>query len=68
MCGGIEVALDNVTGLGYFIEAEAKGDFKDETEAKKECINFLNKLGIKDVENNYIKKGYPELYLENQKN
>ena len=67
MCGGIEIALDNVTGLGYFIEAEAKGDFKNEAEAKEECIKFLEELGINNVEENRIKTGYPELYLENQK-
>ena len=33
MCNKIEVALDKIKGLGYFIEAEAKGDFKDFTEA-----------------------------------
>jgi len=65
MCDGIEVALDNVTGLGYFIEAEAKGDFKDEKEAKEECKKFLENLGIKEVEENRIKTGYPELFLEN---
>ena len=35
MCGDIEVALDNIKGLGYFIEAEAKEDFQDAIEAKK---------------------------------
>lgn len=40
MCGNIEVALDNVKGLGYFVEAEAKGDFKTNAEAKKACISF----------------------------
>lgn len=28
MCGNIEVALDEVKDLGYFIEAEAKGDLR----------------------------------------
>ncbi len=69
MCGNIEVALDNVTGLGYFIEAEAKGDFKDEKEARKACSDFLEGLGIDNVEENSIKTGYPELLLlENKKN
>jgi adenylate cyclase, class 2 len=62
MCGNIEVALDNVIGLGHFIEAEAKGDFKDTKEAKKACIDFLENLGIKDVENKQIKMGYPQLF------
>jgi len=66
MCGDIEVALDNIKGLGYFIEAEAKGDFKDSAEAKKACINFLENLGIQDVENKQIKMGYPQLLLENK--
>lgn len=64
MCGDIEVALDDIKGLGYFIEAEAKGDFKDTKEAKNACITFLESLGIKDVENTQIKKGYPQLLLE----
>jgi len=32
--------------------------------AKKECINFLKKLGVKNVEKNHIKKGYAVLLLE----
>jgi len=64
MCGDIEVALDSVKDLGSYIEAEAKGDFRDNKEAKKECIKFLENLGIKDVQNTQIKKGYPELLFE----
>jgi adenylate cyclase class 2 len=66
MCGGIEVALDTIKNLGTFVEAEAKGDFKDDKEAKKACIDFLENLGIKDVENTQIKRSYPELFFENQ--
>lgn len=66
MCGDIEVALDEIKGLGPFIEAEAKGDFKNNAEAKMACINFLEDLGIKDVEKNKINKGYPVLLLENR--
>lgn len=68
MCGGIEVALDYIKDLGYFIEVEAKGDFKDSVEAKKACINFLENLGIKDIENKQIKMGYPQIYWESKKN
>ena len=69
MCGDIEVALDQVKDLGYFIEAEAKGDFKDEKEARKACSDFLESLGIDNIEENSIKTGYPELLsLENKKN
>ena len=64
MCGKIEVALDKIKELGDFIEAEAKGDFKNEAEAKVECIKFLESLGIKDVEKNYIKQGYADMLIE----
>ena len=64
-CGRFEVALDKIKGLGSFIEVEAKNDFfKNNIEAKIECINFLKKLGVKNVEKNHIKKGYPVLLLE----
>jgi predicted adenylyl cyclase CyaB len=63
MCGDIEIALDDVVGAGFFVEAEAKGDFKDEKEAKKACIDFLENLGIKDVEKNQVKIGYPQMFL-----
>ncbi|MDP2789132.1 MAG: class IV adenylate cyclase [bacterium] len=65
MCNNIEIALDDIKGLGTFVEAEAKGNFQNLIEAKKACIDFLENLGIKDVENNQIKKGYSELFLEN---
>ena len=65
ICGGIEIALDEVKGLGSFVEAEARGDFKNDEKSKKACIDFLENLGIKDVENTQIKKGYPQLFLEN---
>lgn len=66
-CGNIEVALDKVEGLGCFIEAEAKGDFKDSTEAKQTCLKFLEELGIENAGDKEIKKGYPVLYLEKNK-
>jgi adenylate cyclase class 2 len=64
VCGNLEIALDDIKGLGYFVEVEAKGDFGSTAEARRECISFLKELGIKDVEGNYIKKGYPVLLLE----
>ena len=63
-CGDVEVALDKIEGLGTFIEAEAKGDFKDATQAKHACLKFLKELGIENAENREIKKGYPVLFLE----
>lgn len=64
MCGDIEIALDNIKGLGYFVEAEAKGNFKTMEEARGACVRFLEKLGIKDAEKKEINKGYPVLVLE----
>ncbi|MFA6189902.1 MAG: class IV adenylate cyclase [Candidatus Staskawiczbacteria bacterium] len=66
MCGDIEVALDEVKDLGFFIEAEAKGDFKDALEARIACAKFLEDLGIKDVEKNQINLGYPNLILNSK--
>lgn len=63
-CGNFEVVLDDVAGLGLFLEVEAKEGFKDTIKAKDECISFAKKLGIENVENNHIKKGYPVLLLE----
>jgi len=63
-CGDIEVALDKIKGLGNFIEAEAKGDFKDAIQAKQSCLKFLEDLGIKDAKVKEIKKGYPMMILE----
>ena len=64
MCGNVEVALDDVKGLGCFVEAEAKGEFESPEQARKECINLLKKLGIENDDSIQIKKGYPHLILE----
>lgn len=63
-CGDFEVCLDNVKDLGFFIEVEAKGDFENTEKAKKGCMDFLDKLGIENWQENHIKKGYPVLLLE----
>src|SRR3989344_736038 len=65
MCGNVEVALDQIKGLGNFIEVEAKGDFNTATEARNTCVRFLENLGIKDVDNIQINNGYPQLILKN---
>ena len=64
ICGDIEIALDEVKDLGFFIEAEAKGEFKDFVEAKKKCADFLTSLGIQNVERDEVKMGYPQIFLE----
>ena len=63
-CKDFEVALDNVEGLGFFVEVEAKGNFENTIKAKEGCIKFLKKLGVKNPENNQIKTGYPVLLLK----
>jgi len=63
-CGNLEFCLDKVKGLGFFIEIEAKGNFKNPAEAKKTCYEFLNKLGIDVKSENIINTGYPVLLLK----
>ncbi len=57
-----EISVDEVTGLGYFIELEAKGDFNSTEEAKKYLHEILEELHISVGEQNF--KGYPYLLLE----
>ena len=63
-CGDIEVALDKVKDLGEFIEAEAKGDFPDHKIAYRACADFLESLGIQNLKEKQIKKGYPHLLFD----
>ena len=58
----VKIAVDEVTGLGYFIELEANGDFSDVEEAKKHLYGILEELNINVGEQNF--KGYPHLMLE----
>jgi adenylate cyclase class 2 len=64
LCGDIEVALDIVDGLGSFVEAEAKGNFESNASAKKACKDFLTSIGIENINDRHIKRGYPVLILE----
>lgn len=66
-CGDLEIALDKITGLGDFIEVEAKGNFENNEKAKMVCLKFLENLGIKNPEKIQINKGYPVLVLEKNK-
>ncbi len=63
-CEKIEACIDNVKDLGLFVEAEAKGDFKNPAEAKNACIEFLEDLGIDLTVTAPINTGYPVLLLE----
>lgn len=56
-----EITLDNIEGLGYFIEIEAKKYFESPEKTIDECYNILNRLNI-----NYEKcpeLGYPDMIL-----
>ena len=59
---GVEVALDQVTDLGTFIEIEAKGDFSSIPEAEKHLYDVLKELGAEIGKQD--RKGYPHLLLE----
>ena len=61
----VEIAIDNVTNLGYYIELEAKGNFKTIDEAKNHLYSVLGELNAKVGEQDF--KGYPYRILE-QKN
>jgi adenylate cyclase, class 2 len=58
----VEIAVDEVVGLGSYIEFEAKGEFENVDEATKHLYEVLEgidaKVGVQDF------KGYPHLLLE----
>jgi len=58
-----EIAIDNVTGLGYFIELEAK-EFSDIEQAKVHLFKLIEEIDV-DV-GKIDTKGYPWHLLENQ--
>ena len=63
-CGDLEICLDDVKNLGFFIEVEAKKNFSSTSEAREKCIGFLHKVGIKDWQKRQIKTGYCDLLLK----
>lgn len=65
-CGNLEVCLDKVRGLGFFIEVEVKRGFNNSVEAKKACYDFLNQLRIDTTSKNIINTGYPVLLLKHK--
>jgi adenylate cyclase class 2 len=58
----VEVAVDEVKGLGNFIELEAKKPFENTGEAKKHLFKVLEKIGAKVGEQDF--EGYPYLILK----
>ncbi len=64
-CGNFEVTLDQIKGLGSFIEVEAKRDLGGVDKTRKACLDFLDNLGIKYE----IKRlmGYPRMLYRKKK-
>ena len=65
-CGDIEVALDKIEGLSTFIEAEAKGDFKDAVDKENQTVKWGKYLRAPDIYFEIMKKcgadGWVEKY------
>ncbi|MFH0853244.1 MAG: class IV adenylate cyclase [bacterium] len=58
----IEIALDDATDLGWFIELEAKGEYQSIEQAKERLHSVLKELDIRVGEQDFI--GYPYRLLE----
>jgi adenylate cyclase, class 2 len=57
-----EVSIDEIKGLGSFVEVEYKGHgVVDPDQIAKEMIVYLKKMGVGKVEINYV--GYPYLLI-----
>jgi adenylate cyclase, class 2 len=63
-CDGYEICLDEVEGLGAFIELEKIAEEKDAGHIQKQMLEFLISLGISP--DDQVKKGYDILMLESQ--
>jgi len=59
---GVEYALDQVRGLGGFLEVEAKGDFADVKDATSAIYQHVQELHLTLGPQDF--KGYPYLLLE----
>jgi adenylate cyclase class 2 len=60
--GKYEVSIDEIVGLGSFVEVEYKADGKvDPDVVAKEMVKYLKDAGVGKVEINYV--GYPFLLL-----
>ena len=62
---GVELSIDNVQGLGFFIEVEAKKDFGSVEEAKKHLLLLLKSVGANLGKQDF--RGYPMMLIENDK-
>ncbi|MDY6765087.1 MAG: class IV adenylate cyclase [Halobacteria archaeon] len=61
--GEYEILLDDVKGLGEFVEVEREADEDEFDEAREGVIGIIEKLGIDPSES--IRKSYLGLLLEN---
>ena len=61
----VEIAVDEVEGLGTFIELEATQNFADPKEGKEYLFKVLEKLNAQTGETDL--RGYPFLLLEKKK-
>lgn len=59
---GVEIAVDNVNGLGFYIELEAKKEFNDVREAKQYLFGILSELNASVGEEEL--RGYPYIVLK----
>jgi len=58
-CGDFEVTLDDIEGLGDFMEVEAKKDFGGIDKTREACEKFLNNLNVEyDIQK---EMGYPRM-------
>lgn len=64
-CNGYEICVDEVEGLGFFIELEKIAEDKDTAAIQEQMMEFLKTLGI--VSDDQVKKGYDILMLESKR-
>lgn len=60
----VEIVIDDVTNLGFYIELETKGSFDNPTDGKSYLFEVLEKLNARVGEEDL--RGYPFRILENK--
>jgi adenylate cyclase, class 2 len=64
-CGDFEVTLDNIKGLGDFMEVEAKKDFGGIDKTRNACEDFLRNLNVEyEIQK---EMGYPRMLYKKLK-